>query len=85
MFTRASVVFAILLLVSQASVKATTNSTGNCGQGTARCCEKDSSAAGNVNDEQCQSYSEPCATSGYIAACCYTITAVNVPEYIITH
>ncbi|KAG1776100.1 hypothetical protein EV702DRAFT_1269134 [Suillus placidus] len=76
MFIRASVVFAILLLVSQATVKATTNLTGNCGQGTARCCETDSSDPGNVNDEQCKSYSEPCA-SGYVAACCYTIYAVH--------
>ncbi|KAG1741288.1 hypothetical protein EDB19DRAFT_1705160, partial [Suillus lakei] len=92
MFVRAFTVSVILLLVSQASVKASTNST-DCGQGTARCCEevrginewrntlvltcvgKDSSDLGEVNDEQCQSYSNPCA-SGYIAACCYTISSV---------
>ncbi|KAG2120007.1 hypothetical protein BD769DRAFT_1025905 [Suillus cothurnatus] len=75
MFVCASVVFPFLLLVSQASVKASSNST-NCGQGTARCCEEDSSQPGSVNDEQCQSYSEPCA-SGYMPACCYTISSMD--------
>ncbi|KAG2753908.1 hypothetical protein P692DRAFT_20771565 [Suillus brevipes Sb2] len=75
MFTRASVISAILLLISQASVKASTNST-DCVGGTALCCEEDSSDLGNVNDEDCQSYSEPCA-SGYIAACCYTVSSID--------
>ncbi|KAG1850219.1 hypothetical protein DFJ58DRAFT_842492 [Suillus subalutaceus] len=77
MFVRAYIFFIIFLLISQAtaaSVKASTNST-KCGQGTARCCEEDSSAAGDVNDEECQSYSEPCA-SGYTAACCYTVSSM---------
>jgi hypothetical protein len=92
MFVRASVVFAILLLVSLASVKASTNST-DCGQGTALCCAvvrsisewrntfaltcviKDSSDLDDVDDEQCESYSEPCAT-GYLAVCCYAISSV---------
>ncbi|KAG2038277.1 hypothetical protein BDR03DRAFT_1009973 [Suillus americanus] len=75
MFVRASIVFAILLLVSQASVKASTNST-DCGQGTARCCEEDPSEMDSVDDEQCQSYSEPCA-SGYVPVCCYIISSID--------
>ncbi|KAG2124964.1 hypothetical protein BD769DRAFT_856281 [Suillus cothurnatus] len=75
MFIRAFIGFAILLLVSQASVGASTNPT-NCGEGTARCCEEDSSQPGSVNDEQCQSYSEPCA-SGYMPACCYIVSSVQ--------
>ncbi|KAG1860067.1 hypothetical protein F4604DRAFT_1145429 [Suillus subluteus] len=75
MFVRASIVFAILLLVLQASVKASTNST-NCGQGTALCCEEDTSEPGSVNDEECRTYSEPCE-SGYLAACCYTVTSID--------
>jgi hypothetical protein len=92
MFIRTFIGFAILLLVSQASVGASTNPT-NCGEGTARCCEevrsvdnqrdifaltcvvKDSSRPGSVNDEQCQSYSVPCA-SGYMPACCYIVSSV---------
>ncbi|KAG2368322.1 hypothetical protein BDR07DRAFT_1391084 [Suillus spraguei] len=75
MFVRLSIVFAILLFVSQVSAKASTNSI-NCGSGTALCCEEDSSQLGNVNDEECQSYSQPCA-SGYIAACCYTVSILE--------
>lgn len=36
------------------------------------CIVKDPSQPGNVNDEECQSYAETCA-SGYLAACCYTV------------
>jgi hypothetical protein len=93
MFIRASIGFAILFLVSQASVRASTNST-SCGQGTARCCEEvrsvdnqrdtfaltcvvqDSYEPGSINDEQCQSYSEPCS-SGYMPACCYITSVVS--------
>ncbi|KAG2119999.1 hypothetical protein BD769DRAFT_1025597 [Suillus cothurnatus] len=75
MFIRTFIGFAILLLVSQASVGAST-SPANCGEGTARCCEEDSSQPGSVNDEQCQSYSEPCAT-GYMPACCYIVSSVQ--------
>jgi hypothetical protein len=87
MFVRASMIFAILFIISQARVKASTS----CGDGTARCCEevrsinkrrdtfaltrvvKDSSQPGSVNDEECQSYSEPC-NSGYLASCCYIVS-----------
>ncbi|KAG2078808.1 hypothetical protein BDR04DRAFT_1085727 [Suillus decipiens] len=75
MFVRLFIVFAILLLVSQVSAEASTNSI-DCGPGTARCCEEDSSQPGNVNDEECQSYSQPCA-SNYVAACCYTISLLG--------
>lgn len=34
--------------------------------------QKESSELGNVNDEECQSYSDPCP-SGYLASCCYTV------------
>ncbi|KAG2753910.1 hypothetical protein P692DRAFT_20721927 [Suillus brevipes Sb2] len=89
MFVRAFVIFAILRLISQASVKAATNST-DCSGGTALCCAvvrsfnewrnifaltciiKDSSDLDDVNDEQCDSFSDPCET-GYIAVCCYAI------------
>ncbi|KAG1840922.1 hypothetical protein DFJ58DRAFT_916601 [Suillus subalutaceus] len=68
-------VILLLLLVSQATVKASTSST-ECDGGIARCCEEDSSQWGNVNDEECRSYSEPCE-SGYLASCCYTISAIH--------
>ncbi|KAG2038288.1 hypothetical protein BDR03DRAFT_311890 [Suillus americanus] len=75
MFVRAFIFFAILLLVSQACVKASTNST-DCGQGTARCCEENSSELGSVDDERCQGYSEPCA-NGYLVVCCYTVSSMD--------
>ncbi|KIK40990.1 hypothetical protein CY34DRAFT_237300 [Suillus luteus UH-Slu-Lm8-n1] len=75
MFVRAFVIFAILLLISQASVKAATNST-DCSGGTALCCAVDSSDLDDVNDEQCDSFSDPCET-GYIAVCCYAIASVD--------
>ncbi|KIK38031.1 hypothetical protein CY34DRAFT_809789 [Suillus luteus UH-Slu-Lm8-n1] len=37
--------------------------------------QKESSELGNVNDEECQSYSDPCP-SGYLASCCYTVPNV---------
>ncbi|KAG2124967.1 hypothetical protein BD769DRAFT_856583 [Suillus cothurnatus] len=72
MFVRASMIFAILFIISQARVKASTS----CGDGTARCCEEDSSQPGSVNDEECQSYSEPC-NSGYLASCCYIVSPMD--------
>lgn len=70
MFIPAFMGFSLFLLVSQASsVKAATNTM--CGQGVALCCEKDPSAIGQVNDEACQSYSDPCA-DGYVPSCCNT-------------
>lgn len=74
MFVRVFLVSVILLLISQVSVKASTDST-QCGEGTARCCQEESSELGNVNDEECQSYSDPCP-SGYLASCCYTVPNV---------
>ncbi|KAG2752625.1 hypothetical protein P692DRAFT_20830111 [Suillus brevipes Sb2] len=71
MFVRVFLVSVILLLISQVSVMASTDST-QCGQGTARCCQEETSQLGNVNDEACQSYSDPCP-SGYLSSCCYTV------------
>ncbi|KAG1805924.1 hypothetical protein EV424DRAFT_256671 [Suillus variegatus] len=71
MFVRVFLFSAILLLCLQASVNASNDST-DCGSGTIRCCQEDPSQPGNVNDEECQSYAETCA-SGYLAACCYTV------------
>ncbi|KAG2108303.1 hypothetical protein BD769DRAFT_1392750 [Suillus cothurnatus] len=75
MFVRVFLFSIILLLVSQACVRASTNSS-QCSSGTARCCEEDSSQPGKVNDEECRDYSEPCE-SGYLTSCCYIVPNIH--------
>jgi hypothetical protein len=86
MFVRVFLVSVIMLLISQVSVMASTQcgqGTARYCQEVSRaderrnifmltCVAKETSQLGNVNDEACQSYSDPCP-SGYLSSCCYTV------------
>ncbi|KAG2129185.1 uncharacterized protein EDB93DRAFT_141869 [Suillus bovinus] len=79
MFVRIFTISVISLLLSQVYAMAAVDTTSSSSpiscddDGELHCCMKDSSKLGDVDDEQCQNYSENCS-SGYVPSCCYIVT-----------